>query len=120
MRSVKLNKAELLSIVNKNAITHAEEYEEAFNDYKVAVLKIAKDNLKIANSGDLAKLATLKSFPNKPVSYSDSYKRAIRMLELSVDDVIELEEDIFNQLVLDEWSWKHQFTVASAMYKSLV
>ena len=50
---------------------------------------------------------------------SDNYTRAIRMLELSVEDVIEIEEHIFNQLVLDEWGWKQQFTAMSALYKSV-
>jgi hypothetical protein len=40
------------------------------------------------------------------------------MLELSVDEVLEVEEDVFNQLVLDEWGWKHNFAATSAMYKS--
>ena len=31
----------------------------------------------------------------------------------------ELEEDIFNQLVLDEWSWKNSFTATSALYKTI-
>ena len=41
------------------------------------------------------------------------------MLELSVEDTIELEDDIFNQLVLDEWTWKHQFVASASLYKSL-
>jgi len=42
------------------------------------------------------------------------------MLELSVEDIIEVEEEIFNQLVLDEWQWKHQFSTSNAMYKSVI
>ena len=43
----------------------------------------------------------IKAHPSAPNSYEDSYKRAIRMLELSIDEVIEIEEDVFNQLVLE-------------------
>ena len=55
-----------------------------------------------------------------PQSYEAEYTRAMRMLELSVDDTIEVEQDVFNQLVLDEWHWKMSFTASNTMYKSLL
>ena len=119
MRSVKLDKKELLGIVRANKEKHIEQYNEAVADYKAAAIKLAKENLKLANTGDLEKISKIKAMPSVPTSYEDNYERAIRMLELSVDSIIELEEHIFNQLVLDEWQWKHQFAVASALYKTL-
>ena len=117
MRSVKMNKTELLEIVRQNKTKHVTEYEEAVVDYKALAVKVAKDNLKLANSGDLEKIKETKSMPTPPTSYENDYQRAIRMLELSVEDIIELEDDVFNQLVLDEWSWKRHFTVSNATYK---
>lgn len=119
MNSVKMNRKELLQIVRDNQKKHVAEYEESVVDYKAGVAKLAKANLKLANSGDLNLIASMKKIPAAPVSYEDNYTRAIRMLELSVEDVIEVEEHIFNQLVLDEWGWKQQFTAMSATYKSL-
>ena len=118
MRTVKLDKTELLDIVRKNAVKHNDEYNESVEDYKKLVLKLATDNLKLAKSQTLESFSKIKSLPPGPASYADSYNRAIRMLELSVDSVIELEEQIFNQLVLDEWSWKRVFTANATMYKS--
>lgn len=118
MRSVKINKRELLGIVLDNKLKHVKQFEESVVDFKAAVLKITAENSKLAKSGELDKIAKIKSIPAKPVSYEDNYNRAIRMLELSVDDTIELEEDIFNQLVLDEWVWKNQFTASASLYKS--
>ena len=119
MQSVKINRKELLKIVRENKTKHVAEYEEAVTDYKAGVIKLAKENLKLANSGELEKITRIKAAPQAPVSYEDNYNRAIRMLELSVDKVIELEEHDFNQLVLDEWAWKRTFTAMSASYKSL-
>lgn len=119
MQSVKINRKELLKIVRDNKTKHVTEYEEAVTDYKAGVVKLAKENLKLANSGELDKISRIKAAPQAPVSYEDNYNRAIRMLELSVDEVIELEENDFNQLVLDEWVWKRAFTAMSASYKSL-
>ena len=118
MRNVKINKVELLDIVRANKEKHIKEFNEAVEDYKKAAVKIATENLALANSGDVEKIAKIKAMPSKPVTYEDSYTRAIRMLELSVEDVIEVEEDIFNQLVLDEWQWKNMFTATGALYKS--
>lgn len=120
MRTVKLNKTELLDIVRANKEKHIKEYLEAVADYKIAAVKLAKANLKLANTADLEKISEMKAVPSAPISYEDSYSRAIRMLELSVEDVIELEETIFNQLVLDEWTWKRSFVASGALYKTLV
>ena len=118
MNSVKMNRLELLQIVKDNAIKHVADYDESVIDYKAAVVKVAKANLKIANTADLEKFTFVK-MPSSPVNYADNYSRAIRMLELSVDDVIELQDHVFNQLVLDEWAWKQGFVAQSALYKSI-
>lgn len=118
MRSVKVNKHELLAIVHGNREKHIAEYAESVEDYARAALKISQENLKLAKTGDPEKIAQIKSLPQRPTSYEDNYTRAIRMLELSVDTEIELEEDVFNQLVLDEWTWKHSFVASASLYKT--
>lgn len=118
MNSVKMNRKELLKIVKDNQKKHVAEYAESVEDYKAAVLKITQANVKAAKTGDLAQFK-FKAIPSAPTNYEDNYTRAIRMLELSVEDVIDVEEHIFNQLVLDEWGWKQNFTAMAATYKSL-
>ena len=119
MRSVKINKVELLSIVVDNKAKHIKEFNESVEDYKKAAIKVAEEHVELAKTGDLNKIAKIKAMPAAPTSYEKEYDRAIRMLELSVDDVIELEEDVFNQLVLDEWHWKNQFVASASLYKTL-
>ena len=119
MRSVKVEKNELLGIVRDNKKKHVKEFDEAVKDYKKAALKVAKEHVELAKSGELDQIAKIRAMPQRPSSYEKDYDRAIRMLELSVEDTIELEEDIFNQLVLDEWTWKNSFTASSALYKTL-
>lgn len=118
MHAIKMNRKELLDIVKANKDKHVAEFNEAVEDYKQAVLKIAQDNLKLAKTADLSKFKDIQSSPPEPQSYENSYKRAIRMLELSVEEIIEVEEDVFNQLVLDEWNWKHMFSASNTMIKS--
>lgn len=119
MDSIKMNRKELLKIVKDNQVKHIAEYNEAVEDFKVLATKIAKANVKLATSGDLDQIGKIKAIPSAPRSYEKEYGRAIRMLELSVDDVIEIEEHTFYQLVLDEWAWKQQFVAMSASYKGL-
>jgi len=118
MRSVNINKEELLSIVRANKQKHIEDFKESVTDYKKATLQIAKDNLALVKTGKIEEIAKVRSMPPTPVSFENDYDRAIRMLELSVDEVIDLEVNIFNQLVLDEWTWKHAFVSNSTIYKS--
>ena len=130
MRSVKMNRSELLDIVRKNKEKHILEYKEAVADYLLVIKKIAEQNVKIATSNrkvveastDLNSInvVSYKSFPQQPSTFELEYSRAIRMLELSVEDVIELEDHIFNQLVLDEWEWKHKFVASAALYKTMI
>jgi len=120
MNSVKIDRDQLKTIVLENKQKHVAEYEEAVSDYKTAVLKIAKDNLKLAQTTDMDKFKQIKSVPTPPQSYENDYNRAIRMLELSVETVIELEDEIFNQLVLDEWNWKFNFSLSNTTYKTLI
>lgn len=117
MNSIKMNRLQLLDIVRENKIKHVAEYLEAVEDYKKLVLEISQGNSKIAKTSDLEKFKKMKAIPTAPTSYESDYARAIRMLELSIEDTIEVEEDIFNQLVLDEWSWKRSFTASNATYK---
>ncbi len=118
MNAIKMNRLELLAIVQANKITHVAEFIEAVADYKVLVLQIAQGNAKLAKTADLEQFKRMKGVPSAPVSYENDYARAIRMLELSVEDVIEVEEDVFNQLVLDEWHWKRAFTMSNSTYKA--
>ena len=117
MKNVTINKLELLKIVNNNMVKHIAEYKEAVEDYLQAVFKICKENFDIADTFDIT--STYKTIPGKPISYADSYNKAIRMLELSVDDVIILSETEFDQLVMDEWNWKQSFVATSSFYKSI-
>lgn len=116
MESVKLNKNELLKIVREKKEQHVKEYDEAVKDFRIAVIKICNENMELAEAGKL----DLKAMPPKPTSYETNYNRAIRMLELSVDDVVELNQYEFAKLVLDEWEWKQVFSTMNSTYKTLL
>ena len=119
MQEINMRREELLDIVRENRTKHEADYVEALEDYKSVVLKLTTQNLKIAKTGDVSKFSQIKNVPPSPSCYLKEYDRAIRMLELSADDVISVDQHIFNQLVLDEWAWKQSFAATSMAYKSM-
>ncbi len=118
MHAVKINRLELLEIVQTNRQKHIADFNEAVEDYKKAALKVAESNLALAQTGEVESIVKMRAAPDRPRSYEKEYGRGIRMLELSVEEVIDITEDVFNQLVLDEWAWKHLFTASTASYKT--
>jgi hypothetical protein len=113
-----MDRQTLLRIVKENKEKHIKAYLESVEDYKVAVIKVSQSNFKMAKTGLLEEFK-FKAMPLMPTSYEGNYTKAIRMLELSIDATIDVEEHIFNQLVLDEWGWKQQFTALSTSYKTI-
>ena len=127
MKSVKVNKNELLDVVRANKEKHVAEYNEAMEDYKEIVIKIAEKNVKIAlknrlkaKAGNVSGFDKWESLPSQPVSYEAEYSRAIRMLEMSVEVEMEIESAVFNQLALDEWGWENNFNLNAMTYKTML
>lgn len=113
MREVIVSKDNLLSKLNANMRTHVTDYEEALDGYKEKVQeRLCEIKTKVGN-GDYEDLNI--SLP-KPVSYESEYKRAIAMLEMSVDVHIKLSEHEFSQYVLDEWTWKQSALLVNSSY----
>jgi hypothetical protein len=54
-------------------------------NFTKGVLKIAQENLRLAQTGNVDEIAKIQTMPQVPISFADSYTRVIRMLELSVD-----------------------------------
>ncbi len=118
MKTVKVNKLALLHTVKENLEKHTAEYNEAVKDYLVAVENIAKENHLEAIKQQLD--SKYKSFPAVPTSYVQNYEKAIKMLEYSVEDELIIDDTTFNQLVLDEWSWKGNFSSLVSSYKAFI
>jgi len=115
MKSVKVKKVELLTIVKENRLKHEVEYVDSMHEFKTAAVKTLQDQIK-----------KVEEDPNEisihipvPISYVKDYDKAIRMLELSVDNEIILDSTEFNQLVQDEWHWKNDFLSNKTLYGQL-
>lgn len=113
MNTVKVEKSKLLEVVRANRENHKKIFTEAQENYRTAVIAELDRMLAEAKSG--ARIRRAVSLV-EPIDQTREYDSAIRMLEMSTDDVIELTTSQFNNLVLDDWSWRHQFLASNRLY----
>lgn len=113
MHTIKVNKSELLSKLRDNRKAHRAIFEEACEGYRkqvvaelTAMLDEAKSGKRIRRSVNLI----------EPIDQTKDYDRAIMMLEMSTDTIIEITQQEFAQYVMDDWSWKNQFTATNFTY----
>jgi hypothetical protein len=106
MEKIRVSKEELLSIVNENRDKHVKEYLESIKAYRVKAADLLTLELQKIVSGEKFQI----NFDLiKPESHEKEYELTIKMLNMSVDDIVEIEQNEFNELVNDEWNWKGFF-----------
>ncbi len=108
MKTIKANKGELMQVVKKNAQEHKKLYEEAFAAYweeatEEVSTKLKELKSKKARGGIYIRIEA-------PADHTKDYQQAIKMLEMSVDDVLEIDYESFQNLVMDDWDWKEKFS----------
>jgi hypothetical protein len=74
------------------------------------MLKDARDGKKIQRALSMA----------EPQDHTKDYDRVIDMLEMSQDEIIEIEAHEFDQYVRDNWAWKAHADALNTMYASKV
>ena len=109
MERVKVKKSELLEILQANRKKHKEEYKETIRAFRMKAADLFNKEYQKAISG---KKFESSVFLSKPESHEKDYDLSIKMIQMSVDDIIELSTGEFNQLVNDEWSWRSSFSTA--------
>ena len=77
-------------------------FEAATKTYQVEYSKYAKKIIE-------GKSPKHPIAPLKPMDYSKSYNDYIEMFTVSINDIVELDENKFRLLWLDNWNWKHEF-----------
>lgn len=118
MKNVRIYATNLLLTVRENRAKHKIDYDEAVEGYKTKVIEELQNALTTALSNTAVNYTGIKQLLQPPQNYLNEYDRIIKMLEMSSDEIIELSEQEFNQIVLDEWLWTAQFTNSSLLYNS--
>lgn len=113
MKTIKMSKTDLLDKIKENRDKHEALYLEAIEGYKDSLVKTLKKMLANAKANkEVEHFLTLE----KPVNNLKDYDRAIAMLEVTIDTVIELDQNEFSNLFLDQWVWKDAFMATNSTY----
>lgn len=113
MNAIKVKKDDLLVKLKANREAHKAQFEEAAEGYRVKVIDVLTERLEDARRGKLPQL--IFNLP-MPINQTAQYDRVIGMLQMTVEDVIELEEQDYQQYVLDQWGWSAATTATNTMY----
>lgn len=113
MTDVNVKTAELLGTLKKNRETHRTIFLEAQAGYRAQVI-LELDAMAAEARGNkrIRRAVTLV----EPVDQTREYDRAIRMLEMAVDDTLRISAEDFQCYVMDEWRWKSNFTASNSHY----
>jgi hypothetical protein len=113
MHQVTVKKSELLLTLKKNRGEHRKIFEEAQQGYREEAISLLDKALEDARKGkEIRTFIHLEA----PVDQTKDYDRAIKMLEMEVEEEITLTQNEFSQYVLDDWTWKSQFVTTNALY----
>lgn len=113
MKAVKISKKELLEALRKNRKAHRDIFLEAQDGYRIEAIKLLDKALENARKGRGIKMYFQLT---APVDQTSDYDRAIKMIEMSIDENIEISETDFACYILDDWSWKQNFLASNTMY----
>jgi len=113
MRKVVIEKQQLLDTIIQNREKHVTEYEEARRVYLEKAQALFEEKAVEAGRGGMVDPSIDL---DKPVEFLDEYDQAIKMIEMDERDQIELTEEEFQKLVLDEWNWSRQFQRRTSSY----
>jgi len=113
MKQVLVEKVELLNILKTNKQLHLDEYEKAEKEFREAGIAALEEMLeKFKTGGDNSLRVPLLA----PVCHEEEYDSAIRMLEVSCEDKIALDEHEAQNLIMNNWSWAGELGRTRAMY----
>ena len=113
-RAVLLTKAKLIARINENEKKHIIAYNQAVKAYKIEALKQLAELTKDAKSGIMSLRLNLIT----PVDNRKNYMKIREMFEWDNRDEIELEEQEFNEYVLDETEYSKHVHTSNSIYLS--
>jgi hypothetical protein len=109
---------ELLEKIKFNRNKHAVEYVEAVKAYRKKLITVVKQKLEELVSTEDTEVIKGSILVSEPKCYLEEYDQIIDMLEMTKDEETTLSIAMFNQLVRDQWAWKHDFDLIKGATRS--
>jgi hypothetical protein len=103
MQSIRVKRLELLGKIKANRDNHRDLFLKAQEGFRVMAIEELDKMLKEARDGKPIRSSMSLVHPQ---DHTDDYDRVISMLEMSVDEIIEIDSHQFDQFIRDNWQWK--------------
>jgi len=113
MKEVNVDVKQVLEIVKENKDKHNVIYQAALEGYWKKAEKLLRQKLREVSKHKKIEVFLELPFPE---NHEKDYDRVIRMLELSTDKVVTLDQLSFSQIVLNDWQWKESFKFVNSGY----
>lgn len=108
-----IKKDKLIEVVSSNRDAHVGIFREAVEGYKKLAVERLEEHIERIKSGSLERVyVTLPA----PENHLGDYDRVLKMLELTEDTSMVLDEQEAAQYVMDDWGWKDQFLSSNSSY----
>jgi hypothetical protein len=114
--TVRVKKDDVLSALQANREEHRQIFEEAIKNWKDQVIIRLEEMVEKAKK-DINEVVLSVGLV-RPQDHTKDYNRAIKMLEMSQDDELELTQSDFAQFVMDDWGWQRDFLTTSSNYSA--
>lgn len=113
MKSIRVNKANLIETIEKNRSEHRALFEKAQEKYRERVIELLDERLQQARAGKQFDIAI--RLP-EPVDYTASYDTALSMLAWEEGDTVDLDRDDFERYVENNWEWRNHWAGTTQVY----
>ena len=119
MKEVTVDTKALRKILVTNKEKHKADFEKAWSAFVRTVIAKLKETLKQIEKGrikDFKKTLNSLAYMPVPQNHTESYDRAIAMLDMHQEPVVILTDGDYQQYIEDNWRWKQEFQTTSASY----
>jgi hypothetical protein len=111
-RVTELKKEKLIARIKENKQKHIEAYDKAVIAYRRVALEQLADLTVKVKSGDM----TVRLNLTTPIDNRENYDKIIEMFEWDIKDIVELDQDEYNEYILDETATARQALMSNTMY----
>jgi|WetSurMetagenome_2_1015567.scaffolds.fasta_scaffold45751_3 hypothetical protein len=112
-----IKKEKLLEILKENKKNHRAIFEKAVEGFRKQSIEALEKKIEKIKKGKLENI--MVNFP-VPEDHTIDYDRVIRMVELTEEQELKLDEDESAMYIMDDWAWKRQWTASNSMYTQMV
>ena len=105
---MKYPKGQLLEKLKSNRDEHVVKFGTALVAYREATTAACKKLLEMVEKDENVDHSRVLAKLQRPENHVKHYDRIIYMLEMTSDAEIELSQEVFTQIVLDDWDWKNR------------